>query len=404
MKKIAIIFFCLFCTLSQAQEQNSKYNTKYEKAINNTYKKTDFNDFILITNIINPFNNVRNEEDWQTAYKVTNGGGNIRYPIRNLIGPLLKNISLDELYDELMLVIEYNLKGEIGYIDFSYPPKVNIPIEIIESLEIELKKIGKIKIEPKRKDLRGVYYISRIEHIRLKDIRDEYNFSQPAVPDPSTPISIAPLWNGDLVIHLESFTPKYKYNPRSTQNIYPDMFNFKEMFNTADIPYFPDNWNTNESNIYISGTGKACISFCIINQTKNDITIDMNKISIKLSEPFYTSKIETFNIYIDQKSVNNKKVIVPAEDNIYIEFELDNLITVPLWYKLPDIFEYKMSFWYESTKSMFNYIIDERYDYDWSETVKSATWYREGYIMFRYMLNEDKQEMYYNRATNKYFY
>ena len=102
MKKIAVFcfFFCFFCTLSQAQGQGNKYNIKYEKAIDNTYKKTDFNDFILVTNVVNPFANVRNEEDWQTAYKVTNGGSNIRYSIRNQIGPLLKNISLDELYDE----------------------------------------------------------------------------------------------------------------------------------------------------------------------------------------------------------------------------------------------------------------------------------------------------------------
>ena len=47
--------------------------------------------------------------------------------------------------------------------------------------------------------------------------------------------------------------------------------------------------------------------------------------------------------------------------------------------------------------------IDERYDYDVCDA-SSITWYREGYIMFRYMYNKNKVGMFYNKTTDTYFY
>ena len=48
-------------------------------------------------------------------------------------------------------------------------------------------------------------------------------------------------------------------------------------------------------------------------------------------------------------------------------------------------------------------LIDERYDYDVCDA-SSITWYREGYIMFRYMYNKNKVGMFYNKTTDTYFY
>lgn len=66
------------------------------------------------------------------------------------------------------------------------------------------------------------------------------------------------------------------------------------------------------------------------------------------------------------------------------------------------LFDYKLSLHYDN-HNMFEHIIDERYDYDIFDTT-SITWYREGYIIFRYMYNKDKIGRFYNKTTDTYFY
>lgn len=380
MRHLLINCFLFFFLGIHAQTTTNNSTIEYEKAINNTYKKLISSNSIMVVNTIDPFATAKNENNWQNAYRVTDGGSDIRHPIITHIGPLLKDIYLGE-YDHIRLAIKYNLNGEMSQIYFFYPPKVNIPIETIESLETALKKIGNIKIEKKNNGEKGVSYIERVEHIPLKKIQDKYNATiKPVVPDPpiTGPTVVFPSWNGDLVMRLDNYAPKYGYKDGNSKSIYPDMFNYT------------DSWSTNEANIYISGIGKAYISFYIINQTKKNIKLNMGEITVKLSDFSQTINPVITNIYVDSESVRWKDVIIPAEDNIYVEFEFDNIIAAPGWYYAPETLDYKMEFWYNHNTQMLTHIIDERYDYTWAETVETATWYRERYIMLRYMYNKEK--------------
>lgn len=378
------LFYLIICSLGIfAQTNSEKYPNEYQKATNNTYEKINFPNSIVVHNVINPFKGITNTEAWQDWYIVTNVGNTINSLVKTYIGPYLKNIKLEE-DDELRIIIWHSLNGEVAYTVFDYPTNLNIPIEAIELLDTALKKDAKIKISPISKHKEGVYYIQRIANAYLKDIQKEL-FA------PSEPSQ-----NEDIVVQLGEFSPSlnYEFNEKS-KSIYPYMFDFT------------DAWNHNSTNVYISGIGKARISFTFINQTNHDISLDMSKISVRLDGYLGTIEPEISNIttYDNGKmiSINQQKVVIPEKGgSTIIIFQFDNIINAQSNWNLIEIFDCKLSIWY-GNKNILSKIIDERHDYTWEDSIE-ATWYEEGYIMFRYIYNKNRQEMYYNRATDKYSY
>lgn len=382
MRITTLFSFLLYCLGIFAQTNSDQLPREYLKAKDNTFEKIYFPQYISIANVINPLGTQKNKEEWRDWYKSSSWKDLTPY-IKTYIGPYLKNIQItdDAIFS---ITIWYNLNGEVAYIEYNYPTKLHIPIDTIELLEITLKKDAKITISPINEHKEGVYYIQRIANAYLKDIQNEL-FA------PSEPSQ-----NEDIVVQLGEFSPSlnHDFNEKS-KSIYPYMFDFT------------DAWNHNSTNLYISGIGKARISFTFINQTNHDISLDMSQISVRLDGYFGTIEPEISNIttYDNGKmiSINKQKVVIPEEGgSAIIIFQFDNIINAQSNWNLIEIFDYKLSIWY-GNKNILSKIIDERHDFTWEDSIE-ATWYEEGYIMFRYIYNKSRQEMYYNRATDKYSY
>lgn len=282
----------------------------------------------------------------------------------------------------IMCINSQTGKVEEVYFKFTtFGPYATIPVSVYRKIETEIKS--------------KVWFTPTAEGRKLNYIFRAWNGEPQVIPPPKP---LKPSWNGDLLTQLERFAPKHNYGKDSSTQwpkyIYPDMFNFT------------DNPGSFNANIYISGTGKAMVEFCLYNQTDNDIELNTSKIKVRLEryDGYIYPEITQIYSYNNGQylSITDQKIIIPAEGGSYsFTLSFDNIIG----YSVQDreLYDCKMKIFYED-QSMLNYILDERYDWNTENDYIEGTWYRGGYIMFRYMYNTGKQEMYYNRTTGQYFY
>lgn len=221
---------------------------------------------------------------------------------------------------------------------------------------------------------------------------------QPSVTTPPTPTGpIAPSWNGDIAIQLNNVFPTATYyadnlSSKSYVSICPRMFDYTE------------NSSATQGNIYISGIGEAAFAMNLINVTDRDIVLDLGKIRAKMDDGSnYYPEISYISIDGGPRVDKYRTVKLESDGgNVSITFYFDNILDIsPSWYGTY-LADCKLTLLYDK-KNMFEHIIDERYDYDIFDA-PSITWYREGYIMFRYMYNKDKVGRFYNKTTDTYFY
>lgn len=392
MKPIILFGFFLYCLGAFSQSNSDKYPTEYIKTLSNTYEVIHFTDFNSVANAINPFNNLENEHQWQDKYRVINSQGDIYKTLITYMKPYLQNITVED-DDFIHLGFWHDLNGELSFIRFDYPNYLNIPIEVIERLETALKSTIKLKLTPKGKEISGVFYLQFPAFFSLKSLQEE---AFPPPPPIVPPAPINPTWDGDLAIQLGEFAPSYNYGTDTSfyryKYLYPDMFNFTDECGNYD------------ANIYISGIGKAALTFSINNQTNHDIVLNLSKISVRLDKDGQTiipeiSYIYTFNGRMNIPIKNETITISSQGGNITLEFVFDDILKGSIWDE--QTYDCKMYFLYEN-RYMMSHVIDERYDYTWENTI-TATWYKKGYIMLRYMYNTREQEKYYDTKSNQYF-
>lgn len=219
----------------------------------------------------------------------------------------------------------------------------------------------------------------------------------PATTPPTLTGAVSPSWNGDIAIQLDNVFPTATYYAdnlfsRSHVSICPSMFNYT------------DDSSATQGNIYISGTGEAAFTLSLVNLTDRDIVLDLGKIRAEMDEgSSYYPKISYISINGGFRVDKYQKVELESEGgSIGVTFYFDNILNMPSYWYGMYLFDYKLSLHYDN-HNMFEHIIDERYDYDIFDTT-SINWYREGYIIFRYMYNKDKIGRFYNKTTDTYFY
>lgn len=220
---------------------------------------------------------------------------------------------------------------------------------------------------------------------------------QPPVTTPPTPTGpVSPSWNDDIAILLDDVFPTATY--------YADYLNRR-----SHVSLCLDNTDgttTAEENIYISGIGEAAFTLNLINVTNRDIILDLDQITVRLDEEMDTYKPRISSISIDggPRVDTYKQTAVVEYDGgvVSITFYFDDILGMFGNYYNTYLGDYKLCLYYGKHK-MFEHIVDLRYDFDYSEP-QNATWYRKGYIMFRYMYNRNKVGMFYNKTTDTYFY
>lgn len=242
MRTIYFLFSFLICSLNLLGQTDS-VSTEYKKGGDNTYVIKHFLKYksVSVFNKIHPFTE-ENEVTWQDWYDIdTKAVWNLSQYIKPFIGSYLKNVTLTK-EDVFMVTIWFDLQGNPASFIFDYPSKLNIPITVIEQIETSLKANGKVKVTPTQyAHNQKIYYLQLGTAFNLKELQDQLN--KP----------VEPTWNSDIVVRLGQFYPTSnsfanRYDARSSQYLYSDMFNFT------------DDSNTTEANIYISGTGEAVIS------------------------------------------------------------------------------------------------------------------------------------------------
>ena len=169
---------------------------------------------------------------------------------------------------------------------------------------------------------------------------------------------------------------------------------------------YTDGSTTTQGNIYISGTGEAAFTLSFINVTDRDIILDLDQITVRMDEPGYTYRPRISSISINggpRLDINSRTAVVEYDGGaVSITFYFDDILDMSDNYynTYPTVYELSL---YYGNHNMFEHVIDERYDYDVCDA-PSITWYREGYIIFRYMYNKNKVGMFYNKTTDTYFY
>ena len=169
---------------------------------------------------------------------------------------------------------------------------------------------------------------------------------------------------------------------------------------------YTDGSTETQGNIYISGTGEAAFTLSFINVTDRDIILDLGQLTVRMDEPGYTYRPRISSISINggpRLDINSRTAVVENDGGVVsIIFYFDDILDMSGNYYNTYPTAYKLSFYY-GNHNIFEHVIDERYDYDVCDA-SSITWYREGYIMFRYMYNKNKVGMFYNKTTDTYFY
>lgn len=383
MKTVYFLFIFFICNL-QAFAQ-SDMSTESKKGINNTYDILYSFNAITISNAELPFDGKINEQNWQDWYKPNLSDIEmISQYMKPYIKPYLRNVSLTK-NDWFEAYINFDLQGNPIYITFRYPSKLNIPITEIEEMETAIKTKGKIKITPLGSaSQQSIYYINSGAFVNLKQLQEQFY------------APVAPSWNDDIAILLDDVFPTATY--------YADYLNRRSYVSLCLDN--TDGTTTAEENIYISGIGEVAFTLNLINVTNRDIILDLDQITVQLNEggDTYRPRISSISINGGPRLDTYSQTAVVEYDGgmVSITFYFDDILGMFGNYYSTYLGDYKLSLYY-GNHNMFKHIIDVRYDFDYSEPQK-ATWYREGYIMFRYMYNRNKVGMFYNKATNTYFY
>ncbi len=384
MKTIYILFTLFVYSLGVFSQTD--VSTESKKAINNTYFVSHFliSKSMTIGNSAYPFDGEKDTLDWRDWYKLD------IYDLKKMsqyiepyIGPYIRNVSLTT-QDVFIANIWFNLQGTPMYITYHYPDKLHIPITVIEQMETVIEKEGKIRVTPIG-TFKPISYIQIEIPINLKQLQTRLYHP------------VAPSWNDDIAIQLDNVFPTATYyadnlSSRSHVSICPGMFDYTE------------NSSATQGNIYISGIGEVAFTLSFVNLTDRDIVLDLGKIRAKMDDGSnHYPEISYISINGGSRIDKYRTVELESEGgNIGVTFYFESILDMsPYWYGTY-LGDYKLTLYYDQ-KNMFEHIIDERYDYDIFDTT-SLTWYREGYIMFRYMYNKDKIGMFYNKTTDTYFY
>lgn len=377
-----LISFSIYCLHVLGQTDTGII---YKSTSNNTYYILYYSDYVCIGNSIDPLKGNINPLSWQDWYRIdVNDVKSLSKYIEPYIGPYLKNYQLAE-DDFLKTTILLDLQGNLIFCEFDYPSKINIPLTVIEQIETSLKANGKVKVTPIGTPRNDMYYIETYVFVDLKQLQTRLYHP------------IAPSWNGDIAIQLDNVFPTATYytdnlSSKSYVSICPRMFDYTE------------NSSATQGNIYISGIGEVAFTLSLINLTDRDIVLDLGKIRAKMDDGSnYYPEISYISIDGGPRIDKYRTVELESEGgSIGVTFYFDNILDIsPSWYGTY-LADYKLTLLYDK-KNMFEHIINERYNYDIFDA-PSITWYREGYIMFRYMYNKDKIGRFYNKTTDTYFY
>lgn len=377
-----LISFSIYCLHVLGQTDTGII---YKSTSNNTYYILYYSDYVCIGNSIDPLKGNINPLSWQDWYRIdVNDVKSLSKYIEPYIGPYLKNYQLAE-DDFLKTTILLDLQGNLIFCEFDYPSKINIPLTVIEQIETSLKANGKVKVTPIGTPRNDMYYIETCVFVDLKQLQTRLYHP------------IAPSWNGDIAIQLDNVFPTATYyadnlSSKSNVSICPRMFDYTE------------NSSATQGNIYISGIGEVAFTLSLINLTDRDIVLDLGKIRAKMDDGSnYYPEISYISIDGGPRIDKYRTVELESEGgSIGVTFYFDNILDIsPSWYGTY-LADYKLTLLYDK-KNMFEHIINERYNYDIFDA-PSITWYREGYIMFRYMYNKDKIGRFYNKTTDTYFY
>lgn len=377
-----LISFSIYCLHVLGQTDTGII---YKSTSNNTYYILYYSDYVCIGNSIDPLKGNINPLSWQDWYRIdVNDVKSLSKYIEPYIGPYLKNYQLAE-DDFLKTTILLDLQGNLIFCEFDYPSKINIPLTVIEQIETSLKANGKVKVTPIGTPRNDMYYIETCVFVDLKQLQTRLYHP------------IAPSWNGDIAIQLDNVFPTATYyadnlSSKSYVSICPRMFDYTE------------NSSATQGNIYISGIGEVAFTLSLINLTDRDIVLDLGKIRAKMDDGSnYYPEISYISIDGGPRIDKYRTVELESEGgSIGVTFYFDNILDIsPSWYGTY-LADYKLTLLYDK-KNMFEHIINERYNYDIFDA-PSITWYREGYIMFRYMYNKDKIGRFYNKTTDTYFY
>lgn len=357
---------------------------EYKTANNNTYYMHYYSGLISISNNVYPLEGKKNSLSWQDWYRIdVNDLKSLSKYIEPYIGPYLRNYQLTE-DDFLKATILLDLQGNLIYCVFNYPSKINIPITVIEQIETSLKANGKVKVTPIGTPRNDMYYIETGVFVNLKQLQTRLYH----------PVESS--WNDDIAIQLDDVFPTATY--------YTDGLNKKSYVSLCLDN--KDGTTTAEENIYISGIGEAAFTLFFINVTNRDIILDLDKITVQLDEGTDTYRPQISSISINggpQLDTYSQTAVVEYDGGmVSVTFYFDDILGMFGNYYDTYLGDYKLSLYY-GNHNMFKHIVDVRYDFDYSEP-QNATWYREGYVMFRYIYNRKKVGMFYNKATNTYFY
>lgn len=379
-----LISLSIYCLHVLAQTDSE---VRYKSTSNNTYYIHYYSGFVSITNKEYPPNVKENPLSWQNWYRFDwREVKNLSKYIEPYVGPCLKNIQLTE-DDFLKTTIWIDLQGNLIDCEFNYPSKINIPLTVIEQIETSLKANGKVKVTPIGTPRKDMYYVQSCVFVDLEKLQN-YLYHP-----------VAPSWNGDIAIQLDKVFPTATYyennfSSRSHVSFCPGMFNYT------------DDSNASQGNIYISGIGEAAFTLSFVNVTDRDIILDLNQITVRLDELGYTYRPRISSISINggpRLDIYSQTAVVGHDGgNVSITFYFNDILSISGndYNTYPT--DYKLSLYYGS-QNIFEHIIDERYDYDACDDT-SITWYKEGYIIFRYMYNKDKIGRFYNKTTDTYFY
>lgn len=385
MKTIYLLISLSICYLHVFSQTDT--DIIYKTTSNNTYYMYYYSDFISIGNSVYPLEGKENALNWQDCYSFNwREVKNLSKYIEPYIGPYLRDCSLTE-DDFFKTRILLDLQGNLIYCEFDYPSKIDIPLTTIEQIETSLKANGKVKVTPIGTPRNDMYYIETGVFVNLKELQTQLYHP------------VAPSWNDDIAIQLNDVFPTATYYAdnllsRSYIWFYPSMFNYT------------DGSTATEGNIYISGIGEVAFTLFFINVTDRDIILDLDQITVRLDEPGYTYRPRISSMSIDggpRLDIQPRTALVESDGGaVSITFYFDDILDMSGNYYNTYPTDYQLSLFY-GNHNIFEHIIDERYDYDIFEET-NITWYREGYIMFRYIYNENKVGRFYNKTTDTYFY
>lgn len=198
MKKIYLTTLILFVLTSTNKLLAEIIRTEYKQAINNNYKLeyTD-NDRVLISNSVNPFENIP-RSIWQEKVEITGHVGNLSKIVNNVIGPCIKHLSLNESddvnKDMLFMSIDIGLDGIIKHITFGFSTQrlQQISLVVIENLETQITENLRFALKYKADDLGDVEYLNIVQTFSFYYIKKKFLSKPPLLPHPGDDNGLIP--------------------------------------------------------------------------------------------------------------------------------------------------------------------------------------------------------------------